>query len=336
MTFHSLKPKTEYLPDTYWHEVGGSGEPAFIGSWTNYGGGFDTAAFRMTADGWVYMKGLVKSGSGTLFTLPEGYRPALDVYLPQINANAPGYVNINPNGNVTIGIPTGSSSFCSMNVRFPVVPLGEYEGRYSVLHGMGLRPGYTEFPFGTFKRDNGFVEVLGTASASVGGVSKIWVPPEFMCSSMNVVTDSSADAKRFDVKPSEAGYNYTTTSLWSIIQGEYGTLSTEDQWVTATLENSWAGGTTNALDRWPPAQYRKDKYGIVHLRGLVLSGSSAAANIFTLPSGYRPAATLLFPRPTTSGTGVCRVDVTSTGGVAATNNGSTTWNSLDGIAVYPG
>lgn len=64
-------------PDT-WHSVGGTGEPAFANSWVNLGGGYQTAQFRRDADGQVYLRGWIKSGTvdTTAFTLPAGYRPA--------------------------------------------------------------------------------------------------------------------------------------------------------------------------------------------------------------------------------------------------------------------
>lgn len=63
--------------DTDWHEIGGTGEPAFENGWVNYGGGYDTLAYRKDAMGFVHLKGAIKSGTGiNVFTLPTGYRPA--------------------------------------------------------------------------------------------------------------------------------------------------------------------------------------------------------------------------------------------------------------------
>lgn len=59
-------------------------------------------------------------------------------------------------------------------------------------------------------------------------------------------------------------------------------------WTQATLVNSWVNyGLT-----WDTAAYRKVG-DIVYLRGLVKNGSIPGA-IFTLPSGYRPPADILF------------------------------------------
>ena len=49
--------------------------PTLSGSWANYGGTtFNTAGYRKVGQV-VYFKGLVKSGTGTIFVLPAGYRP---------------------------------------------------------------------------------------------------------------------------------------------------------------------------------------------------------------------------------------------------------------------
>lgn len=62
-----------------WHEVGTGSEPAFVNSWANKGGTYETMAFRKVGD-LVYLKGSVASGNlnTTVFTLPAGYRPAKD------------------------------------------------------------------------------------------------------------------------------------------------------------------------------------------------------------------------------------------------------------------
>ena len=60
-----------------WHEVGALGEPAFLNSWADYGGGEATAAYYRDTIGEVHLKGTVHSGTigAQIFTLPSGYRP---------------------------------------------------------------------------------------------------------------------------------------------------------------------------------------------------------------------------------------------------------------------
>jgi len=66
-------------PDLGWHNVGAAGEPAYQDGWETYPG-WQGARFRKTADGMVYIQGLVRRPSGNpanwsvIFTLPIGYR----------------------------------------------------------------------------------------------------------------------------------------------------------------------------------------------------------------------------------------------------------------------
>ncbi|WP_313150784.1 phage tail-collar fiber domain-containing protein [Lysinibacillus capsici] len=55
----------------------------------------------------------------------------------------------------------------------------------------------------------------------------------------------------------------------------------QENWITGTPAGSWR----NANPEFP-FQYRKDEFGIVHLRG-VLTGGTAGNSCFQLPEGYR-------------------------------------------------
>jgi hypothetical protein len=61
-----------------WHFVGGSGEPAFQNSWSNYdtaGTTWRRAAFWRDPVGVLHLTGLIQAGApGTVFTLPTGFR----------------------------------------------------------------------------------------------------------------------------------------------------------------------------------------------------------------------------------------------------------------------
>lgn len=58
-----------------WHEVGASGEPAFLNSWANIGGSQETLGFRMVGPSLMALKGSVRNGNwGTeIFQFPDGY-----------------------------------------------------------------------------------------------------------------------------------------------------------------------------------------------------------------------------------------------------------------------
>jgi len=64
--------------DIEWHYVGEPGEPVFKGNWCNYNT-TEKLRFMKGADGIVKVEGIPKednSNNGTIFTLPEGYRPS--------------------------------------------------------------------------------------------------------------------------------------------------------------------------------------------------------------------------------------------------------------------
>ena len=98
-------------------------------------------------------------------------------------------------------------------------------------------------------------------------------------------------------------------------------------WQDPTLLNSWVafGASNNAPGFW------LDPLGIVHLRGVVKSGTVATGStgtIFTLPDGYRPAFEEIFAVASNGAFGVCRV--LADGSVRA-YSGNNTYFSLDGI-----
>lgn len=82
--------------------VGASGQPPLTGSWTNFGGGFATAAFYRDPIGIVHLRGVITGPTNgvTAFTLPPGYRPgAVESFAG--NGGAGAGVDINANGEVS-------------------------------------------------------------------------------------------------------------------------------------------------------------------------------------------------------------------------------------------
>lgn len=81
----------------------------------------------------------------------------------------------------------------------------------------------------------------------------------------------------------------------------------QESWNTPSLSNSWV----NYGGAFQDVRYRKDSSGVVHVQGLVKSGT--AATVFTLPAGYRPDESLVFA--TWGGSSAYRLNVASTGEV---------------------
>lgn len=106
---------------------------------------------------------------------------------------------------------------------------------------------------------------------------------------------------------------------------------TQESVQTVSLQNSWA----NYGAGYQTFGYWKDSQGVVHLQGLIKSGTTTAGTLlFTLPSGYRPSAAETF--------GVCLASATIGAITIATNGQATaelplnaTWTTLAGITFRP-
>jgi hypothetical protein len=86
-----------------------------VNSWVTNGGAWPTPGFRKGADGRVYLRGVVKSGTSfsTIFTLPTGYRPAAKTSFAPLNANAGAELDINTDGTVVCSV--GSTAYVGLD-----------------------------------------------------------------------------------------------------------------------------------------------------------------------------------------------------------------------------
>ena len=96
-------------------------------------------------------------------------------------------------------------------------------------------------------------------------------------------------------------------------------------WSDTTYQNSWVSYDPATY----PAQYMKDSFGFVHLRGTVKSGTLNQA-IFTLPVGFRPTLAMLLPFKSDIVASEY-IEITNDGVVAYHGVSSPTWVSLDSI-----
>lgn len=105
-------PTAAQAPDTGWIA------PTLVGGWSNYGSGYVPARYRRL-NGIVYAQGLVRFGSGTIFTLPVGFRPAFNMLTTGIEGtNTVCRTDFNANGTV-VAAAGASNSLWSFNAVFP-------------------------------------------------------------------------------------------------------------------------------------------------------------------------------------------------------------------------
>ena len=331
-------------PDENWREVADPDEPVdFENSYVNYDTIWDTAAFRIDAEGWVHLKGLVDTGSKntTIFTLPEGYWPEKQIVYTTlvydtVASVAPAFVRVETDGKVKIdyAAPNGSvSTWGSLSgVQFPTAG-----GRSRSLSMVPV----SDTPYlrpTVFKRDNGMCVVQGfsyptPATSYYDGCSGEFGPHGD--SYMFAAVDQTGLSKRWDVS-AVAGLrtNTVATSNYAVMTGEYGTEDIYEQWTVPSLLNSWVNFGVDTIDNWSNVGYYKDQFGFVHLRGLLKSGSSADADMFQLPAEHRPAKPQLFISFASGTPSACRIDIDENGYVNAQYNGSTSETSLSGISFY--
>lgn len=99
--------------------------------------------------------------------------------------------------------------------------------------------------------------------------------------------------------------------------------------LTPTFVNGWTHFSTTS-EPWQRGGYWKDKNEVVHLVGLIKSGTTTNGTVlFTLPVGYRPAKQEVFIVTTITGT--ARIDVYPNGQVIGARDLHATWTSLAGI-----
>lgn len=106
-----------------WRIVGAAGQPSYQNGWMDYGAGHPGASFCKIGE-IVYLRGLVMrptSGASTIFTLPVGYRPPVQIYFITFVGGANVGFRVNSNGAITIdNYPTANSYVVLNNLWFRI------------------------------------------------------------------------------------------------------------------------------------------------------------------------------------------------------------------------
>jgi hypothetical protein len=83
------------------------------GSWTSFGSGYSDPGFSKDANGYVHLTGTITGGSGTIGTLPEGFRPLATLQFAVPAGGAFGVLEVASTGIITL--VSGSTTKVSMN-----------------------------------------------------------------------------------------------------------------------------------------------------------------------------------------------------------------------------
>lgn len=131
-------------------------------------------------------------------------------------------------------------------------------------------------------------------------------------------------ASAYDENSASMGIGTVDPSYKFHVIGSFQCNQAGESWASASYNTGWGdygGGYSGA-------KYRK--FGdLVMLMGLVVRSSGVATTIFTLPSGYRPVASIMFSQ--IANDAVARIGVDGSGNVILQAGAATPWVNLTGI-----
>lgn len=305
--------------------------------WTDYSPTYSTAAYTKTKAGLVVLKGLIKkstavtAGEAVAAALPADYRPAGGalIFGVETSLNTWGRVDVLSDGQVSVN--TGSNDWLSLeNIRFIASTESYTRNTPSFQNGWSnYNAGYA--PASYVQDSTGRVNIQGLVK---GGTMTDNTPIFSLPSNLNnalymhIATHASGTGHSlFGVSNNIQAKGRGTNGYVSINASYFPSTSTSVTWTNITMQNSWVSFNASA---YPPAQYTKASDGVIHLRGLIKSGTTGnSALLGTLQEGFRPKARVL--TYTVNNGDQARVDIAANGQIFATSayNG---WLSLDGIS----
>jgi CubicO group peptidase (beta-lactamase class C family) len=271
--------------------------PLALGNgWSNAPFATNVAGVAMVG-GKVHLRGAINTtGTNTNpFTLPVGFRPSTDVYVPVNLCDASkGRLYIQPSGATFVhaegGTWANAQCFTSLDgVSFATSPSG-----YTALT---LQNGWTNAPYATrnaaVSNINGVIHLQGAIANGTTNVP-FTIPSGFRPSTdVYVPVDlCNATKGRLLIQPSGAVFintfgAFADAQCFLSLEGASYAL-TSSGYTPLTLQNGWLNapfGTRNAAVRISS--------GIVSFQGAISSGLNAP--VFTLPGSFRPAKDVYVP-----------------------------------------
>jgi prepilin-type N-terminal cleavage/methylation domain-containing protein len=308
-------------------------------SWLDYSPPYTSAAYTKTSGGVIVLKGMVRSGSGVIATLPAGYRPAMALMFENSTNSAGGRLDVRADG--TVNMAVGSNAWFSLDgiafmpasTTFTAATFANGWGNYSPASGdpAWQGAGYT-------LDGAGRVQLTGLIrnGTTTSGTPMVILPAGYRPDAyMHILNDVGNSPTHYSIDVSGNvlakgfGANYLSLQQMYYPAGRATGATCTTQWCALPLVNGWAfyGGL------YSTPQYTKGLDNIVMLKGLINAGSSATASVATLPAGYCPAETALLA--TASNAVWARLDVIRNANGTCTivpgAGASTAWLSLDDI-----
>ena len=304
--------------------------------WSVYSSAFHNPSFTKTPTGLVKLTGLALYSTTTqladgilIGTLPDGFRPIRDMsFICMTGSNLMGVVEVLTNGQIKTKNDVWGSWVSLANIAFQTEDIAWTQlaylngwgagsvnpernliygkdsiGRTFVNGSFGKTPAPTvdtvafNLPAG-YRPDQGIYTVGGAVVGSSGGFANLFMNSGTGDFSWRVGTVDSNEVSVDGVIIPPAGKS----------------------WSTPTMTGTWVSyGSSNN------PEYYKDSEGVVHMRGLIKSGT-INSSCFTLPTGYKPTKNIV--RATVSNGQAARLDIRSDGLVMPVT-GNNAWFSLD-------
>jgi hypothetical protein len=91
---------------------------SYSNSWVDFSAGWAAGRYMKDPFGFVHIEGMVKNGTAaaTIFTLPAGYRPSLQLYLPTISNDVTAIISISSAGALLVS--GGSNAYAVIACSF--------------------------------------------------------------------------------------------------------------------------------------------------------------------------------------------------------------------------
>jgi hypothetical protein len=267
-----------------------------VNGWVN--APFSTTNAGVTVvSGKVQLRGAINTtGTNTVpFTLPVGFRPNTDVYVPiNLCDSAKGRLYIQPNGTTSVQVEGGVWSNAQCFTSLEGASFATSTASYT---GLTLQNAWTNAPFATrnaaVRNISGVIHFQGAIGNGTTN-APFTMPVGFRPSADVYVPVDLCDAKkgRLLIQPSGAVFintfgAFADAQCFLSLEGASFPL-TNSGFTALTLQNSW----TNTPFSTRSAAVR-NLSGIVRFMGAVSNGN--AAPIFTLPTAVRPATDVYVP-----------------------------------------